>query len=298
MKQKVSLVLGGGGARGMAHIGVIEEFQNQGYEIVSLAGSSMGALVGAFFAMGKLDEFKQFLLSIDKIKIVNLLDFSLSKKGFIKGNKIINRLKKISPDINIEDLKIPFVAIAADIKNYEEVVFKTGSIYQAIRASISIPSVFAPVVLQDKLLVDGGVVNNIPINRIKRFKNDILVAVDVNANIPYTKIKSLTNQKYLSEISHSQKLKNFRKQIKGINFHFLDKKNNDMGLFDLLNKTIHFMIFNNSKEILKKNNPDLFIKISQDACGVFEFYKAKELIEVGREAAKQSIKENNLFHKL
>ncbi len=137
MKQKVSLVLSGGGARGMAHIGVIEELEKQGYEIASLAGTSMGALVGGVYAVGKIDELKNWLYSLDKRKTFSLIDFTFSKQGFVKGDKVFQKMKDFVPDINIEDLKIPYLAVASDILRKKEVVFTSGPLLDAIRASVA-----------------------------------------------------------------------------------------------------------------------------------------------------------------
>ncbi|MCK4793275.1 MAG: patatin-like phospholipase family protein, partial [Desulfobacteraceae bacterium] len=177
MKQPIALVLGSGGARGLAHIGVIEEFEKQGFEINSVAGTSMGALIGGLYAMDKLHEYKDWVLTLDKVEVFNLIDFTFSSHGLIKGDKIINKMKTFLPDRNIEDLDIPFAAVATDITNEKEVVFTTGSVYEAVRASIAIPTVFTPVNKDNILLVDGGVLNPIPANRVKRIGNDILVAV-------------------------------------------------------------------------------------------------------------------------
>ena len=183
MKQSVSLVLSSGGARGVAHIGVIEELERQGFEIKSIAGASMGALVGGIYATGNLKVYRDWMCKLNKRTVFSLVDFTLSNNGLVKGIKIISELKKIIPDINIEDLPISYTAVATDIKNKKEVVFEKGSLYEAIRSSISIPTVFTPFKLDSMVLIDGGVRNPIPINRVKRQKSDLLIAVDVNSPI-------------------------------------------------------------------------------------------------------------------
>lgn len=155
MKQKVSLVLSGGGARGIAHIGVIEELEKQGYQIASIAGTSMGALVAAVYALGKMEEFKEWMFTLDKKTIFQLIDLSFSKQGLIKGDRVFNKMKEFIEDENIEDLPIPFVATATDIINKKQVVFKSGSVFEALRASIAIPTVITPVEKDGVLLVDG-----------------------------------------------------------------------------------------------------------------------------------------------
>lgn len=145
MKQKAALVLSGGGARGISHIGVIEELEKQGFEISSVSGASMGALVGGVHASGKLVELKNWLYDLDKMKVFSLVDFTLSAQGLVKGDRVLNKMKEFVADVNIEDLRIPYAAVAADIVNAKEVVFTNGSIYEAIRASIAIPTVLTPV---------------------------------------------------------------------------------------------------------------------------------------------------------
>lgn len=184
MNQKVSLVLSGGGARGFAHIGVIEELQKNGFDIVSVTGTSMGAVVGGMLALGKLEEFKQWTVSLDKLKVFNLMDFTFSAQGIVKGDRVLNALKEFIPDENIEHLKMWYAAVAVDILKEEEVVFTSGSIFEAIRASIAIPTVLTPVSYNNSLLVDGGVLNNIPINHARRSPDDLLIAVNVNADVP------------------------------------------------------------------------------------------------------------------
>jgi len=183
----VSLVLSGGGARGIAHIGVIEELEKQGLEIKSIAGTSMGALVGGIYAVGKLQEYKNWMYTLDKIDVFKLIDFTLSSQGLIKGDRVFKKMKEFIPDMNIEELKIHYTATATDIINKKEVVFTKGSIYEAIRASVAFPSVLTPVKKDDSVLVDGGVMNNVPINHVKRTRDDILIVVYVNAVIPVYK---------------------------------------------------------------------------------------------------------------
>ena len=193
-EKNVALVLSGGGARGMAHIGVIEEILKNGYNITSISGTSIGSLIAGVYVSGKTDEFKDWVTQVSKFDVFKFMDFAISKNGFIKGEKIFNTLKKFILDTNIEDLPIPYVAVAVDIKNHKEVVFRTGPLRKAIRASVSIPTVLKPVYLNDLELVDGGVLNPLPIDCVKRNKGDLLIAVDLGVNIPYpiTKTERVT----------------------------------------------------------------------------------------------------------
>ena len=180
MKPNVALALASGGPRGFAYIGAIEELQARGYKITSVAGASAGSLVGGIFAAGGLEAFKQWLFGLDPVKVMTLMDVSVSKNYLVKGEKVIREIKKFVPDVNIEDLPIPFTAIATDLYTGEEVIFREGPLFNAIRASISIPSMFKPVVWKGRTLVDGGMVNTFPLNRVKRTPGDILVGFNVN----------------------------------------------------------------------------------------------------------------------
>ena len=169
-KQKVALVLSMGGARGIAHIGVIEELLRHNFEITSIAGSSMGAMVGAMYASGKLEECKEWLYSWDKRKMWELADLTLSRDGLVKGDRFIKELKQIIPVMNIEDLPIPYVAMATDIVCDQEVRFDSGNLYDAIRATISIPMLFRPLRKDGMVLIDGGILNPLPLNQVHRTK--------------------------------------------------------------------------------------------------------------------------------
>ncbi len=159
----VSLVLGSGGARGLAHIGIIHWLEENDYKIQSIAGSSIGALIGGIYAAGKLDEYEQWVRSITKVDIVTLLDLSWEKSGLVRGDKVINTLINLVGDRLIENLPISYTAIATDIKGQKEIWIKSGRLFDAIRASISIPLLFTPFKYKGVVLVDGGVLNPVPI---------------------------------------------------------------------------------------------------------------------------------------
>ncbi|PKP33727.1 MAG: hypothetical protein CVU00_10205 [Bacteroidetes bacterium HGW-Bacteroidetes-17] len=288
MKQKVSLVLSGGGARGIAHIGVIEEIEKQGFEIFSVAGTSMGAMVGGIYALGKMEAYKNWICSLDKFKVFSLIDFSFSIQGLVKGDKVFNKMKEFIPDVNIEDLNIFYTAVAADIINKEEVVFTKGSIFEAIRASISIPTIFTPVKTDDGLLVDGGVINNIPINHAHRTPGDILIVVNVNANIPVDKPAISKKDNEIKRSIYQKKIKDFYRHLHKT--HPISKTEK-LGYFELMNKTISLMTYHNAQMLLDKYKPDILINISRNSSSTYDFYKAEELVEIGRHAAIKSLKE-------
>ena len=182
MKSKnVALVLGSGGARGLAHIGAIEALEEHGYTITSIAGCSMGSIIAGMYAAGQMKEAKAWFLSVDKQLILRMMDINLlSNNSLVKGERIIRELEKVVPDRPIEELNIPCSIVASDMMNTEEVVFRSGSLFQAVRASISIPLFFKPVQIENRLLIDGGILNPLPLHTVTRQEGDILVAMDIS----------------------------------------------------------------------------------------------------------------------
>jgi len=288
MNNNVALVLSSGGARGIAHIGAIEELEKQGYNITSIAGTSMGALVGGVYATGKLRGYKEWLSSLDKLDVFKMVDFTFSTCGLVKGDKIFKEMRKLVPDTNIEDLKIPFAAVATDIINKKEVIFTEGDLFEAIRASISIPSVFTPKQYNDLLLIDGGVINPIPVNRIKRSGDDILVVVNVNAFIPDNNNNATEPKEKKNGLMSSEILKGLQNKLAEI---IPKNKNEKLGYFNLITETIGLMIYQISTLTLQNYQPDVVINISRQACGNYDFYRAEELIEIGKNATIKGLKE-------
>lgn len=285
--KKISLVLSGGGARGIAHIGVIEELLDAGYDISSVVGTSMGAVVGAAFALGKLNEFKKWMLSLDKLKVINLLDFSFSTQGLVKGDKVFNAMKNITGNANIEEMNIPFKCVAVDILTKKEIVFNKGNIYDALRATVSIPTVFTPLKMNDLLLVDGGVLNNLPVNHAIRHEDDMLVAVDVTARVPVINPFQTKQQSDKEASVYRRKMKEFQEQLSKL---LTGNRKDNLSYFEVLNTTIGLMINRIAQGVLEKNPPDLLINISKETCGIFDFYRAGELIEIGRIAARDVLR--------
>jgi NTE family protein len=286
MKQKVALVLSGGGARGIAHIGVIEELEKRGFEITSIAGTSMGAVVGGVYASGKLEPYREWLYTLDKMKLFNLLDFSFSTEGLVKGDKLFHKMKEFISDTNIEDFDIPYAAVAADIINKHEVIFTEGNVFNAIRASVAIPTVFTPVKTEHGLLVDGGVINNIPIEYVKRQPGDILIAVNVNADIPFVKPVVPKPEIVAEQSVYQKRLKDFYSHLQKLNPLSSEEK---IGYFNLINKTISLMMFHIAKISIEQHHPDILMELSADSCGAFDFYRAEEMVESGRAIAIASL---------
>jgi NTE family protein len=288
MNKKIALVLSGGGARGIAHIGVIEELEKRGYEINSIAGTSMGALIGGMYAAGKLEEYRKWMCSLDKMKVFSLVDFTFSADGIVKGDKVLKAIKEFVPDTNIEDLKIAYSATAADIENHREIVYRSGSLYEAIRASIAIPMVITPVIKDNAIIVDGGVVNNLPISNVKRSKGDLLVAVYVNANVPPVKLKVSKKEEKEKKSVYLKKLNEFYEQL---NIISPKPKKEKLGYFTLIDKTIVSASLQMVQLTIEKYPPDILVNISRDTCGTYDFYRAEELVEIGRQSAIKTLDE-------
>lgn len=284
-KKDVALVLSSGGAKGLAHIGAIEELEANSYRISSIAGCSMGALVGGVYAAGKLKEFREWMKTIDRKKMLKLTDFSLSLSHLVKGKRIIEAIMEFVPDVAIEDLPIPYCAVATDLKAGKEVVFSKGSLFQAIRASISLPSFYEPVQRDGMILIDGGVLNPIPINRVKRHAGDILVGVDVSGC------------DYKTQWDERHRLTEWQKSDKSLKAKILDKlipDNIEFNYYTVLSRTISLMIRQNSILTAKLMKPDMLVDIQMSRYGTFDYDKSEKIIALGRQKTSQAIKKFEL----
>ena len=320
-RKKVALVLSSGGPRGWAYIGAIEELERRGYDITSVAGTSIGSLIGGIYAAGKLADIKEWLFSLDAWKVFGLMDISISRNHLVKGDKVISALKEIVPEIDIQDLNIPYRAVAADLYTGEEVVFDRGPLFEAIRASISIPSLFRPVKYGFRTLVDGGIVNTMPISRVVRTEGDILAAFDVN-DIDVDSIRQaliseareeeeriaeeealnketrsvLQAVKHDSNLSLIEKFKLAGAQGQKILSHKLHEEEPQPELlyednyYSILSRTFSIMNHVLAKEAAERFRPDILAKMSFDSYGdVGDYAKAREISELGRELMKKAI---------
>lgn len=280
MMKDVALVLSSGGARGLAHIGAIEELEAQGYRITSIAGCSMGALIGGVYAAGKLPEFREWMKTVDKKKMLELTDFSLSLNHIVKGTRIIKAIMEFVPDVLIEDLPIPYCAVATDWISGHEVVIDKGSLFEAIRASISLPSFYEPVRRDGMILIDGGVVNPIPMNRVKRHDGDLLVGVDVSGH------------DYKAQWEKQQRQTEIQKHDKSLKAKLLDMitpDNIEFNYYTLLSRTSSIMIRQNSILMAQLTKPDILIDIQMSRYGGFDYDKSERLIAIGHNKTKQAI---------
>ncbi|WP_373494147.1 patatin-like phospholipase family protein [Aquiflexum sp.] len=293
-KKTVSLVLSSGGARGMAHIGVIEVLEESGYEIVSIAGSSAGALIGGMYAAGNLPKFKDWICNLDRIDVFSLMDFTISSRGFIKGDKVFGELKKLIADCHIEDLNIPFVCTAVEIPSGKEHVFRKGSLYAAIRASVSIPTVLMPAIIHGKEYIDGGILNPIPLTLLpKEKRGEIVLAVDLNG--PKEAFVDLLGgkDKITSPTTFSKMpgwMIDYQKKFSAY-FSTLEKdeKPKGMGFIDLMNYSFDILQDKLSGLVLEKHKVDIIVEISRIQARTLEFHRASEMIEIGKQKTLKAI---------
>lgn len=291
----VSLVLGSGGARGLAHIGVIEWLVEHGYEIKTISGSSMGALIGGIYATGQLDTYKEWVTALDKSDVIKLLDLSFRWGGMFRGERLMDKLQELIGNWQIEDLDIDYTAVATDVEKSAEVWLSKGSLFDAIRASIAVPLVFTPHEIHSRKLLDGGLINPLPIAPTLRSHNALTIAVNVDASPDETGVVCLKDLQELNQSSvsktdnkHKEGIQQF---IQSLQDKLQNNKEESWSFFDVMSLSIDTM----QNTIVKMRNaahsPDHMLLISSKAARAYEFYRASELIELGRFAAEKNLSE-------
>ena len=283
----VSLVLGSGGARGLAHIGVIHWIEENGYKIESISGCSIGALIGGIYAAGKLDEFEHWVRAITKLDIVTLLDISWSRSGLVKGDRIIDTLVELVGNQFIEDLPVRYTAVASDIINEKEIWINSGNLFDAIRASISLPLFFTPYNLKGTSLIDGGVLNPVPIAPTFSDDTQITVAVNLGGTVitPQAPNDRQTAPAEDSPAFH-EKISGYIKHLQQ-NIHGNSKM--DWGVYDIANQAFDAMQGTIARQKLAAYPPDFTIEIARNACGTLEFDRADEMIALGYRTAEETV---------
>lgn len=294
----VALVLGAGGARGLAHIGVIEAIEARGLRIAAIAGSSMGALVGGIYASGRLPAYREWALALTRTDVFRLLDFGIGRPGLFTGDRLMEELQEIVGQHRIESLPIPFTAVATDLRAQREVWLTRGSLFDAIRASMAIPLVFTPVKLGGRELVDGGLLNPVPIAAMRQALADVVIAVDVNARVANA-------HGHASQIADGSERESMRlpvmvdaeesieKETAGSMFaQWFTRKAAEQaqtGLIDLMARSLDTMQGQLSRMQLAFDPPDILIRISRDSSFFYEFWRTRELIEIGRKQADDAL---------
>jgi NTE family protein len=305
----LSLVLGSGGARGYAHIGVIEELEANGFAIRSNAGSSMGALIGGIYAAGKLGVYTEWVRPLQRLDVLRLLDWTISGGGFIKGDRIIGVLRDLIGPVNIEDLPIPYTAVAVDLDVQREVWFSRGPLFDAIRASIAIPTIFRPYHHEGRLLVDGGLLNPLPVSPTLRDLTDATIAVDINA--PAEPLGDTGHAESADRGAAGQaspemlpdggkpapvdvQRATYRRRIAEFMESMMEKRERtgtaaEPGAFELFARSLDTVQETITRLKLAAEPPDLLITIPRNACAFYEFHRADELIELGRKRTREAL---------
>ena len=289
--EKVALVLGAGGARGLAQIGVIEALEARGMNIVAIAGSSSGALVGGLHACGKLREYRQWLLSLDRPQMLRLLDPGFGRSALFEGTRLISALRDIAGSPKIEDLPIDFTAVAVDLLRQREVWLREGDMWDAIRASFAIPGLFTPHTVHGRALVDGGLLAPLPIAATRLSDAHRLIAVDMHGwpqrppgeparedGAPATDAPTKLGRSWLSAWLHARE-----------NSATVDAARTRLGFTDLMARSLDTMQAQISRVQLALDPPELVIRIPRDACQFYEFWRVAELIDIGRGEADKAL---------
>jgi NTE family protein len=305
--KRVALALGSGGARGYAHIGVIDELQKRGFDIVGIAGSSMGALVGGLQAAGKLDDFAEWAKSLTQRAILRLLDPKISAAGVLRAEKILDAVRDILGEVTIEELPIPYTAVSTDLLSGKSVWLQRGPVDAAIRASIAIPGVIAPHVLDGRLLADGGILDPLPMAPIAAVNADLTIAVSLSGSEaggeePDDAGSSATTE-WLGRMWRSTTALFDAGQAAG------DERSDEgadeaadeaadnlvdaskevsvprLGSFEVMNRTIDIAQAALARHTLAAYPPDVLIEVPRTACRSLEFHRAAEVIDAGRELA-------------
>ncbi len=325
MAKRVGLALGSGGARGWAHIGAIRALEAAGIKIDYIAGTSIGAFVGSIYAVNQLDDLEVFIKEIDWKTIVSLLDVEFPTRGLLDGEKVYDLIYSHVLDANLEETNIPFHCVATDLLMQKAVVLKTGSMVDAVRASISIPGVFTPFQKGETYLVDGGVINPVPVDIVKDMGSDVVIAI--NLNYPYSPPEIDTseaaridtevdteNQEILSRIQAPEAskeetqsnriefLNNLKSRYESVQDTLAEKVNNWLpdqddeqpktpNIFDVIGSAINIMEQQVTQINLKVHQPDILLQPRLSQYGIFDFHEAEALVKEGYRSAEEALPE-------
>ncbi|RZI44083.1 serine protease [Herbaspirillum sp. HC18] len=274
----VSLVLGAGGARGLAHIGVIQWLTENGYRISSIAGSSMGALVGGIYAAGRLSTYAEWTLALERMEVLRLLDPSFGRAGLFKGERVIGLLRELVGDADIAQLPVSFTAVAMDLESGKEVWLREGKLFDAIRASIAIPLLLTPAMHGGRMLVDGGLINPVPIAPTLNDRTDLTIAVNVGGRYE-SRPPVVESAPIPDENDYGRRIHAFIESL-----HPSRGAASSMpGMIDVALRSMEAMENTIARLKLAAYSPDVTIEIPRNACRIHEFWRAEEMIALGRE---------------
>ena len=281
----VALVLGSGGARGNAHIGVIQVLEEQGFDIISVSGCSMGAVVGGMYAAGKLPMFTEWVSGLSRFDVFRLVDISLLSMGAIRGEKAYAILEDFVGDQLIEDLLMPYTAVATDLVKQQEVWFQSGKLMDAIRASVAVPGLIMPITEEDRFLVDGGLLNPVPIMPTVADQADLIIAVNLNINLNH--FHPIQSTKLAGSLYEALPKSTSEKLSKSQRSHLQWNK------MEMLIQCFETMQTTMAKYKMAGYEPDVEVRVDRNACSFFELYRAKEMIKIGRHAALKALQNSH-----
>lgn len=303
--EHVALVLGAGGARGLAQIGVIEALQARSINIVAVAGSSSGALVGGLYAAGKLDAYRDWLYSLSRTDMLRLLDPALGQASLFRGERLMQALRELAGEPRIEDLPIAFTAVAVDLMRQREVWLREGDLWDAVRASIAIPGVFTPFEVHGRELVDGGLLAPLPIAATRLSDAHRLIAVDMHGwpqRPPGTPARRNGDDDSASQADeaeaqavHTRSARLWRwfgqrwRRENAASPPVADAAGHELGFTELMARSLDTMQAQIARVQLALDPPELVIRIPRDACQFYEFWRARELIALGRAEADKAL---------
>lgn len=291
--KSVSLVLGSGGARGLAHVGIIRYLEDQECVIQSIAGCSIGAVIGGIYATGQMEEYVRWATAIDRFDIVSLMDFTWDGAGLMKGEKVINTLRELVGDVNFEDLPVRLTVTAADIISGREVWIQSGNLFDGIRASMSLPLILTPVPYNDGLLIDGGVLNPVPIAPTFSDTTDLTIAVDLSGKSqqqsqPQREAPAPVKEENDDEPEFHERIRAFIEKMQG-GKKTSRKAKTDWSSYDIAYQAFDAMQGAIARQKLAAYPPDKTITISRDACRTMEFDRAQEMIDLGYQSAVEQL---------
>lgn len=282
--QKIGLALGGGAARGWAHIGVIRALAELDIKPDIITGTSIGSLVGAIYAVGKLDELENWVRKLRRRDVAALLDINLFAGGLIEGEKLMKAFKHYFDEKNIEDLSIPYAAVATDLSNGNEVWLQKGHLWNAIRASIAVPGLFSPWFYLDRWLADGGLVNPVPISLCRALGADKVIAVNLNSNLVAKHFDSYhqqdleptdTNESADGPLDVSEWFNSLKTRLLG------EQWESRPGVVDVLSSSIYIMQERITRSRMAGDPPDVFLNPHLEDISMMEFERAEEAINEG-----------------
>lgn len=297
---KIGLALGSGSARGLAHIGVLRAIEEADIEVDIVAGTSMGALVGAVYAAGMLNELEAVFQSFDWRKIVSFFDVVLPKSGLLDGAKVSDLVREHVQSARMEELPKLFAAVATDIVSGEEFTMSSGDVIDAVRASISVPGVFTPVRSNGRILVDGGLVNPVPVSVARAMGADIVIAVDLNHEI-------VSGKNFRPVLPQGHQMENwvegYRQAIQGIKERMLaheipglaqlarwaSAEESAPNIFEVLLASINVMETRITQTRLELDKPDILIQPPLGQIRFLEFGRAEEIVEIGYRSASEQL---------